>query len=187
MTGEIQRADAMLRASGLSPELEEHSRRVAATASRLAERWGAPPDDAAVAGLLHDLAKETPGEELLAQARSLGIEVGPLEERYPAQLLHAPVAAARAAEAGFSEPAVRAIARHTVAGGGMTTLDRCVFAADAIEPGRRWRGVEEMRRLADDSLDAAVAAIVHRDVERLRRDGRQVHPLMLEQAEESGG
>jgi predicted HD superfamily hydrolase involved in NAD metabolism len=187
VTGEVERADEMLRASGLSPELEEHSRGVAATAARLAERWGAPPEDAAVAGLLHDLAKETPGEELLTQARSLGIEVGPLEERYPAQLLHAPVAAARAAAAGFSEPAVRAIARHTVAGGGMTTLDRCVFAADAIEPGRRWRGVEEMRHLADDSLDAAVAAIVHRDVERLRRDGRQVHPMMLEQAEESGG
>ncbi len=54
-------AERMLQEQGLSPALEAHCRAVAATAEELARRWGAPPDEAAAAGLLHDWAANCPG------------------------------------------------------------------------------------------------------------------------------
>jgi len=184
---ERQRAERMLVERGLSPELETHCRGTAHQAELLARRWGAPPDAAACAGLLHDLCRELPREELLDLARKHGMNVDPIEEEFAVQLLHARVAGAEAAEAGFSPEIAEAIARHTLGGPGQSTLDACLFVADATEPGRTWNGVDDARRLALESLDAAVLALVTRDVERLRTRGREPHPLMLALLEEKRG
>ena len=103
------------------------------------------------------------------------------------QLLHARVAAAQVAEAGFAPAIAEAIGRHTLAGPGMSVLDTCLFVADATEPGRAWNGVDEMRRLATESLDDAALGLVERDLERLRARGRTPHPLMLAYLEERRG
>lgn len=184
---DIEKAERLLKERGVSPELVAHSRRVSATAAGLAQRWGASPGDAAVAGLLHDLARQLPQQEVLDRARKLGVAKGPLERRYPVQLLHAPVAAAEAAAAGFGPDVAAAIARHTVGGAKMTTLQQCLFLADAIEPGRTWQGVEAVRKLASASLDEAIAEVVRRDLERLRKHGREAHPGMIALAQESHG
>jgi predicted HD superfamily hydrolase involved in NAD metabolism len=164
-----------------------HSRGVAQAAERLARRWGAPPDAAAAAGLLHDWARELPREEVLALARKHGLEVGPIEEEYAVQLLHAQVAAEELAERGISPAVVEAVRRHTLGGPEMSVLDECVFVADAIEPGRTWRGVDDMRRRAMESLDAAVLDLARRDLDRLRARGREPHPLMLALVRERRG
>jgi len=177
----------MLVERGLSPELETHCRGTALQAELLARRWGASPDDAACAGLLHDLCRELSREELLDLARKHGLEVDPIEEEFAVQLLHARIAAAEVAAAGFSPTIAEAISRHTLGGPGQSILDACLFVADATEPGRTWTGVDEARRLAFESLDAAVLALVVRDVERLRARGREPHALMLALLEEKRG
>jgi len=187
LMSERQRAERMIMERGLSDRLEAHCRGTALQAELLARRWGASPDDAAVAGLLHDLCRELTREEVLAQARKHGLEVDPIEEEYAVQLLHARVAAAQVAEAGFAPAIAEAIGRHTLAGPGMSVLDTCLFVADATEPGRTWDGVDEMRRLATESLDDAALALVERDLERLRVRGRRPHPLMLAYLEERRG
>jgi predicted HD superfamily hydrolase involved in NAD metabolism len=184
---ERQRAERLLVERRLSPELESHSRGVAQTAETLAGRWGASPDDAAVAGLLHDWARELPRQEVLTLARKHGLDIGPIEEDYTVALLHAQVAAEELAEHGFSPAIVEAVRRHTLGGPGMSVLDKCVFVADAIEPGRTWSGVEETRRRALESLDAAVLELARRDLVRLRARGREPHPLMLALVRESRG
>jgi nicotinate-nucleotide adenylyltransferase len=187
LMSERQRAERFLRQRGLSAELEAHCRATALQAERLARRWGAAPDDAFVAGLLHDVCRELGADEVLSTARRHGLTIDALEEEYPVQLLHARVAAAEATEAGFAAPVAEAICRHTLGGPRMTVLDECLFVADATAPGRTWKGVDEVRRQAMMSLDAAALTLVARDIDRLRARGREPHPLMLALYEEKRG
>jgi predicted HD superfamily hydrolase involved in NAD metabolism len=184
---ERQRAERMLMERGLSAELEEHCRGTALQAELLARRWGAAPDDAAIAGLLHDLCRELSPEEILRLAHEHGLETDTIEEQYAVQLLHARVAAEEVARAGFAPPVAEAVRRHTLGGSGMSVLDACLFVADATEPGRTWKGVDAVRRQATESLDAAVLSLARRDVERLRARGRAPHPRMLALLEEKHG
>jgi predicted HD superfamily hydrolase involved in NAD metabolism len=150
-------AEGMVR-ERLTPRRLEHSLRVAALAEELARRFGAAPEAAAVAGLLHDYCRELPAEPLLAAAGRHGIRVDTVAARRPAGLLHAPVAAAELRAAGLVDAEVAgAIARHTVGGAGMTTLEQILYLADFCEPGRDFPGLDEVRALARDSLAAAVA------------------------------
>lgn len=187
LMSERQRADRLLVERALSPELEAHCRGTALQAELLARRWGAAPDEAAIAGLLHDLCRELTAQEVLDLARKHGLEVDEIEEKYVVQLLHARVAAAEVAAAGFSAPVAEAIRRHTLGGPGLSVLDACLFVADATEPSRTWKGVDEARRQATESLDDVVLSLAQRDVERLRARGRQPHPLMLALLEERRG
>jgi predicted HD superfamily hydrolase involved in NAD metabolism len=151
-------ADALV-AAHLGAARLEHSRSVAREAAALARRFGVDPGRAEIAGLLHDYAREEPAVELLTEARRLHIAVGPVQARRPVSLLHAPVGAAQLLEQGLVDAETAgAIARHTVGGGGMTPLQKCLYLADFCEPGREFEGLSEVRELALTSLDEAVAA-----------------------------
>ena len=177
----ITRAEAeRLIAARLSPRRVAHAQRVAALAAEYARRWGASPAAAELAGLLHDLRREASAEDLLAAARRYGVAVGPIEERRAVGLLHGPVAAAELRAAGLDAELADAIARHTVGGPGMTTLEKCVYLADYAEPGRVIEGLDEVRRLALQSLDAAVAAAARQTLLYLIQAGRPVVPAALE-------
>ena len=69
-----------------------HSIAVSEVAAELAERYDVDVDQARLAGLLHDWAREMSGEELLAAAARYGISVTPVDEAVP-YLLHAAVGA----------------------------------------------------------------------------------------------
>lgn len=180
-------ARRLLGARGLSAELVAHSEGVAATARKLCLRWNGDADRAELAGLLHDVCRELDRQEVLRRARMHGLRVGALEETYPVQLLHGPLAAAELAAHDVPQEALDAIGRHTVGGPGMTLVERCVFVADAIEPQRTYAGVGDARRLATVSLARALRLVVARDVARLRAKGREVHPEMAALWEELGG
>jgi len=169
----------------LTERRRAHSHRVAAEAAVLAQRFGASPQAAELAGLLHDYCRELSDEDTLAAAARHGIEVGPVEARRPKHILHGPVAAAELAEAGLRPDVVRAIALHTVGGPGMTVLDRCVYLADFLEPGRDFSGVQEVRALALTSLDDAVAAATRITLLDLIGRGRGVVPAALAMYNES--
>lgn len=132
--------------SRLSAGAVAHSERVSDTAVRLAEAYGVDRDDARLAGLLHDWAKDLAGDALLAEAARLGIAFTPEDEAVP-ELLHARVGAAQVAEAfpEVPEDVLRAVEAHTLGAVDMSDLDRVVYIADALEPSRRYAGVEELR------------------------------------------
>jgi predicted HD superfamily hydrolase involved in NAD metabolism len=174
----LEEAQALV-AERLSPKLLGHSQRVAETAAELAVRWGADPDEARLAGLLHDYCRALSAEEALAQAEAAGLEIGPLERGRPLQLLHARLAAAQLAGRGFGPACLRAVATHTMGGPGMDTLQKCVYLADAIEPGRRYPGVEELRSLAANSLDDALRSLVRLTIVDLVERRRPVHPSTI--------
>lgn len=158
MTGvDLVWAEALV-AERLSVRRRDHAHRVAAEAVALAQRFGAAEDKAELAGLLHDLCRELPDAETLDAAARYGILVGPVEARRPKKILHGPVAAAELEARGVDPEVCRAVALHTVGDAGMSVLEKCVYLADYCEPARRFPGVEDVRALALDSLDAAVGA-----------------------------
>lgn len=179
MTGIDRAAAEALIAARLSSRRREHSHRVAAEAVALARRYGASPEEAEVAGLLHDYCRELTNEETLAAAARYGIPVGPVEARRPRNILHGPVAAAMLAEQGLDALIASAIARHTVGAAGMTVLEKCLYLADYCEPGRDFPGVDDVRAAAAGSLDAAVGEAARRSLLDIITRGRGVVPGAL--------
>jgi predicted HD superfamily hydrolase involved in NAD metabolism len=176
----IDRVQAeLLIARRLSKKRREHSQRVAAAAAALARRYGAAPEAAVIAGLLHDYCRELTDAETLAAAARYGLAVRPVEAQRPKKILHGPVAAAELTAAGLDDDIARAIALHTTGGPGMTVLEKCVYVADSCEPGRAFSGLDEVRVLASTSLDAAVAAAVRISLLDLIGRGRAVVPEAL--------
>ncbi len=135
-----------------------HCLRTAETAWELAARFGADPDKAYLAGLLHDCAKAYDGSQILMIAQSMGLELTKVQEAQPHGLLHGQAGAhvARTEYGVEDREVLQAIYRHQCAAGDMTVLDNVVWLADFIEPARSGPQVERMRELAQHSLEEAL-------------------------------
>lgn len=179
MTGIDREAAEALIEERLSPKRRDHAHRVAAAAVTLARRYGAPDGAAEVAGLLHDYCRELSDEETLVAAERHHIPVGPVEARRPRKILHGPVAAAELAACGLDDEIADAIRLHTVGAAGMTVLEKCLYLADFLEPGRDFPGIDDVRALAETSLDAAVGAAARLSLLDIIGRGRGVVPGAL--------
>ena len=162
----------------LKPSRYQHSLGVAETAVFLAQRFGLNEEQAKVAGLLHDCAREFRNEDLIAEAEKRLIMVGNIERQMPL-LLHAYVGSRLVTEKyGVSDHAIeQAIWRHTVGGAKMTKLDKIIWFADMIEPNRDYPGVEELRSLAKTAaLDDMVLAGLTQSITFVLQKGGLIHP-----------
>ena len=133
-----------------------HTVGVMETAVQLAERFGADVKKAEIAAIFHDYAKFRPKEEMKQIILNGG---GPLEVLdFHHELWHAPAGAALVkTEVGITdEDILSAIRFHTSGRPNMTLLEKVIYVADYIEPGRRFPGVEEVRTLAEEDLDLAL-------------------------------
>ncbi|MBN2248195.1 MAG: bis(5'-nucleosyl)-tetraphosphatase (symmetrical) YqeK [Coriobacteriia bacterium] len=165
----------------LSPGAFAHCERVAETASALAERYNLDAAEARLAGLLHDWDRELPGDELVARARALGIEVTPADEAVP-YLLHGPVAERElpAVFPGLSAEVLDAIGAHTYGAIPMAPLAMAVYVADVIEPAREHRGVESIReRVGQCSLPELFADAYASSLRHVIKRRRPIHPVTL--------
>jgi predicted HD superfamily hydrolase involved in NAD metabolism len=141
----------------LRPKRLVHSYAVADESVAMGHRFGGDVVKLALAGLLHDAAKEQGNDKLtaLGEAHSL---ITDASERANSSLLHGPVCAWLAQnEWGISDPVIlECIRYHTTASPDMS-LEACiVFMADLIEPGRAYTGVEILRKLCREDLRAAM-------------------------------
>ncbi len=156
----------------------EHTIGVMDTAACLAMRYGADLTQALVAGLLHDCAKCIPNDKKLKLCRKNGIEVTPFEEKAPF-LLHAKLGAWMAEhEYHVSDPAIlSAIACHTTGKPDMSLLDKIIFIADYIEPGRdKATGLPEIRRLSFTDIDQALIRILSDTLDYLASSNDPIDP-----------
>ena len=161
----------------LKPTRVEHVRGTEAMARALAARWGADPEDAAEAAILHDCTKKISPAGQLRTCEKYGIIPDKWEMENP-ELLHAKTGAAFAADRfGAPEPIESAIRWHTTGRPDMTLLERIVFLADAIEEGRKpYPALDAIRKAAFEDLDAAVELCARRTVEYVTRRGLSLHP-----------
>ena len=157
------------------------SQRIAHTAGceheavQLAKLWGEDPEKAAVAGILHDSTKNLSYEEQLILCDKYGIILDNAQRENP-KLLHAITGAALAKDRfGVSEEISQAIRWHTTGKPDMTTLEKIIYLADYIEPTRDFEGVEQLRELAYEDLDKALALGLEMSLEELRRQNVEPH------------
>ena len=162
----------------LKPKRFRHTIGVKYTSVCLAMRYGEDLEKAAIAGLLHDCAKNLSGEKLLQLCREKGLPVSEAEERSP-YLLHGRVGAyfARTKYGITDEDILGAITWHTTGCPDMSLLEKIVFTADYIEPGRDTApNLDQLRQLSFIDLDAAVLEILRQTLEYLRETGKEIDP-----------
>ncbi len=158
----------------------EHSVHVMEMAVSLAAVHGVDEESAAVAGLLHDYAKNMSPEELRQAANELGLELDSVVCRHM-MLAHGPVGAALIErDLHVSDPAIlNAIRYHTYGCTGMGMLEKIIYLADYIEPGRKFKGADELRKIAFENLDKAVLIALEASIAYLIGTDRLMHPNTL--------
>ncbi len=160
----------------LSPRRVAHVWGCEHEARRLAARWGADEQDAAEAGILHDITKKFSLSEQLLLSEKYGIINDTIEIGNP-KLLHAKTGAAMSRDL-FGVPAhiESAIRWHTTGRADMTLLEKIIYLADYIEPTRDFPGVEKLRELAYSDMDAAMTLGLEMSLQELKTYGVEPHP-----------
>ena len=136
----------------------EHTIGVMYTAGCMAMAHGYDVQKSMLAGLLHDCAKCMSHEERLLLCEKYQVEVSSSELENKA-LLHAKAGAILAKiEYNIKDMEIlHAIAVHTTGDVAMSTLDKIIYIADYIEPGRdKAPNLELVRSLAYKDLDACI-------------------------------
>ena len=175
----------------LSPARMAHSLGVMATARVMAPSMGADPAQAELAGLVHDVAKEFPPQEMIRLASEAGITFCQPCERHPIYL-HAPVGAFLAERClGVSDVAVlEAIAVHSYGGPTPRLDDPLAWAlrlADLTEPNRRFDAADGRRWAWACKGWRYAGWLACTNLERyLTRIGVPCHPNVVEVARELG-
>lgn len=178
--GEIQEIRRKLKKK-LDPGRYEHTLGVAFTAAALAMCHGEDVLKAELAGTLHDCAKYGTEAQQLMRYRKSGKE--PDEEilQSPA-VLHAK-AGRLLAEKKYGvtdQDVLNAVEYHTTGRAGMSRLEKIVFIADYIEPGRtKAENLPRVRRLAFSDLDSCMLEILQDTLAYLLRKGAHIHPDTL--------
>ena len=163
----------------------QHTLNVEALAVELARQYGADPQKAALAALLHDCAKELPKEELLRIMRE-NVIIAENGERRPAPVWHGICAAilARTQWGVADEEILNAVACHTTGRPGMTQLDKILFLADMTCAERDFPGVEHLRALTRQNLDLAMVEALQHTVRFVQQSGKPVDPMGLAACED---
>ena len=161
------------------PKRFEHTLGVSYTAAALAMRYDADVKSAQNAGMLHDCAKCISDKKKLAFCERHHISVSEVEKRNPF-LLHGKVGSYMAMELyGITvTDMINAILNHTTGRPGMSLLEKIIFVADYIEPGRKQApNLVAIRKLAFIDLDQALLQILEDTLGYLQHSGREVDPM----------
>ena len=151
-----------------------HVRGTCETAEALARHWGADPDAARRAGILHDITKALGPKEQLHICEKYDMMLTKTQRENP-KLLHAKTGAVIAREIfGESEEVFRAIWWHTTGRVNMSLLEKILYIADYMEPNRSFSGVETLRELVWKDLDAAIWCGLDQSVSYLRELNRVI-------------
>ncbi len=155
-----------------------HTLGVQYTSMALAMVYGEDLERASLAGLLHDCAKHMSEDKLYEKAKKYDLPISKVEKKNPF-LLHGKVGAALAEKKyGITDQGIlNAIWYHTTGRPEMTLLEKIVFVADYIEPGRKNApNLPELRKLAFENLDLAVLETLKQTLDYLKDGGGDIDP-----------
>lgn len=155
-----------------------HTVGVSKTAVILAARFGAGRKKAAIAGLLHDCAKDIRKEDLPAAIKKYGVKISRHDRKIP-EIWHGLLGAKVAEkEFGIKDPEIlNAVRMHSTGGARMGRLEKIIYAADFIEPGRKYESSRRLRKLLKGhiSLDYLVLRVLKEKVRYLGDNEMPVH------------
>lgn len=126
----------------------QHSVRVAEYAASLSEVYSVDRDAAYLAGISHDICKNSKDRLLLSLAERDGEPVLDIEKKKPS-LLHGRAGAVLLREDfGLTDPEIlEAVKNHTFGMAGASDLTLLIYVSDKIEPGRGYNA-GSLRKLA---------------------------------------
>ena len=149
-------------------------------AVKLAQCWGADPELARRAGILHDCTKYYELPEQLDICEEYGVRLDALEQK-AVKLLHSKTGACIAREVfGQPQAVYDAIFWHTTGKADMTTLEKVLYIADYMEPNRDFDGVERLRHLAYTDLDKAMLLGVEMTIQEMQQRQVPIHTNTLQ-------
>ena len=162
----------------LSDKRYEHTINVKKMAVKLAKRYGADEEKAALAAILHDSAKEISKDEMREIMRQYPQYTEGGESR-PTPVWHGICASilARTQWGVEDEAILSAIACHTAGKPGMSKLDKIVYLADMTSAERDWPGVNKLRKLELKDLDAAMLAALKQTNDFVLSQGKPLDPV----------
>lgn len=160
----------------LSEKRFYHSLAVAKEALRLAQKYGANTEKAFLAGLLHDICKDTPKNEQLQIFSEFGIILSALEES-AFKLWHAMSGACYIQNILNIKDAdiISAVRYHTTAKADMSLLEKIIYLADFTSEDRDYEGADEMRKAVDIGLEHAMREALIFTIDDLKQKGMPVH------------
>lgn len=178
----------------LEPKRYEHTLSVAYTAANLAAVHGADIDKALIAGMLHDCAKCLSYKKQMAICEKNHISLTETEKAENSPLLHAKAGSVLAKQAYgiVDEDILNAIRYHTTGRPDMSLLEKVIYIADYIEPGRKHvkrtgeaddlylQNLTDARKLAYHDIDAAMRRILQDTLAHLAMKGAQTEPMTRE-------
>lgn len=157
-----------------------HSLNVAKEAVRLAKRYGENEKKAELAGLLHDVMKNTDPKEQLAYMLDKKLALTELELSSE-KLWHAMSGACfikydlKIDDCDITN----SVRYHTTARADMSLLEKIIYLADFTSEERDYNGVENMRRAVDISLELALTEALKFSIADLAERELAIHPDTL--------
>ena len=173
----------------LEPKRYEHTLSVAYTAANLAAVHGGDVQKALVAGVLHDCAKCLSHKKQMSLCEKYHVQLSEMEADENSPLLHAKAGSVLAKEEyGMTdEDILNAICYHTTGRPQMSMLEKIIYIADYIEPGRRhlkrfgegapMERLTQIRQRAYLDLDETLCNILSDTLDYLQSKGSKVDPM----------
>lgn len=157
----------------------EHCLRVEQTAVQLAKLNHEDVEKAAVAGLIHDYAKERSAEEF--KRVIIAKKMDPDLLNWGNFIWHGEVGAEIIQDELkiTDEEILNAVRRHTIGAVQMTTLDKIVYVADYVEPGRDFPGANYAREVAFADLDDGVRYETQHTLQYLLENNQKIYPAAI--------
>ena len=149
-----------------------HCVNVSAEAVRLAKKYGADEEKAAIAGILHDITKEVDFEKQLQIIESGDIILTDVEKRTN-KLWHAISGSVYIEKVlGITdEDIINAIKYHTTGRAGMSLLEKIIFLADFTSAERDYEDVDVIRAKTEISLEDGMLYGVEFTLRKLLENG----------------
>lgn len=165
-----------LLAERLNEKRYYHSLCVADEAKRLAIKYGADAEKCYLAGLLHDITKNTSNEEHLKIFDTFGIMLTAEEGSF--KLWHA-ISGALYIKYVLNiddEEIYDAVRYHTTAKANMPLMSKILYLADYTSRDRDYEDVDIMRKLVDISIEEAMKYALKYTITDLVNLDRVIHP-----------
>ena len=181
MTAPLQKLHTIIQS--LPKGLQDHLHRVRDTALELASLHGVDASKVETAALGHDIYRAHKEDQFLEEARTLGLDIHPVEERVPV-LLHGPLAAAHLErECDITDPEIlEAVRWHSTSRPGMGRVGLVVFLADKVEPQKAERNpyLLKVAETARESLEQAALDYLTAEIASLLERRSLLHPASIE-------
>lgn len=164
--------------STLSDHRYRHVVRVTRTAIALARYYGEDENKAGQAAFLHDMAKKNEKKYF-----NRLLELGCVKEVdwQPSPYLHAYIGGLAVHYLlGLEDmDIVRAIQSHTLGSDHMSALDKIIFLADLIEPGREFPTLPELQEAALEGLNEGVLKAMNNTINYLVKNDSIINPQTI--------